>query len=148
MGHRQLRRGSAVLHAGSRRLTIHSTSPCAPAHSGGCGLIGAKPVDCTQTDVEETAPAANRLHQSFPNPFNPTTKIAFEVKAPAQVSLKIFDVSGRLVRVLVDETLTAGRHEIIWNGTDESGTKVASGIYFCRMTAGTFAESNKMILLR
>ncbi len=132
----------------SHDLTLYNTSMCAPANSGSCGLIGAKDVGCTATDVAETAPAANRLHQSFPNPFNPTTRIAFDINTPAQVSLKIFDVSGRLVRVLVDKTLTAGRHEVIWNGTDESGTKVASGIYFCRMTAGTFTEANKLILLR
>jgi parallel beta-helix repeat protein len=129
-------------------FTIFNTSPCAPANSGGCGLIGAEPVACTATDVEKTQPAANRLHQSYPNPFNPTTKIAFDLKTAGPVSLKVFDVSGRLVRVLVDRNLTSGRHEIIWDGKDEAGAKVASGAYFCRMSAGSFTESKKLVLLR
>jgi len=135
-------------HADRLDLTLHSTSPCAAAHSGACGLIGAMDVGCTQTDVQDGTPAANRLHQSYPNPFNPTTKIAFDVETAGQVSLKVFDVSGRLVRTLVDKTLPAGHQEIIWDGKDESGRKLASGAYFCRMTAGAFAESKKIVLLR
>lgn len=134
--------------AAGRDFTIYNTSPCAPENSGGCGLIGALPVGCTATDVAEAPPATNRLHQSYPNPFNPTTKIVFDMKAKGPVSLKIFDVSGRLTRTLVNGTLDAGRHEIIWDGKDESGKKLASGAYFCRMTAGTFAESQKLVLIR
>lgn len=128
---------------------LHELSPCAPANSGGCDLVGARPVGCGQTDVEDLpVPAANRLHQSYPNPFNPATRIAFDVAAAGPVSLRIYDVSGRLVRTLVDHQLPAGRHDAIWDGTDNSGSKVASGAYFCRMTAGNFSETRKMVLLR
>jgi hypothetical protein len=129
-------------------LGLFNTSPCAAANSGGCYLIGAKDVACEQTGVDDQAPAANRLYQCHPNPFNPTTKIEFDIQSTAKVSIRIFDVTGRLVRVLVDETLDAGRHDAVWDGTNESGAKAASGTYFCRMTAGSFTESRKLILLR
>jgi len=134
--------------ATTHNLTLYNTSPCAAANSGGCGLIGALDVGCTATDVADQTPVANRLHQSYPNPFNPTTKIVFDMKTAGLVALKVFDVSGRLVRTLVDKTLTAGRHEIIWDGKDESGKQLASGAYFCRMTAGLFVESQKIVLIR
>jgi predicted outer membrane repeat protein len=134
-------------HAERRDYSIHSTSPCAPAHSV-CGLIGAKQVGCTQTDVEGLTPAASRLHQSCPNPFNPSTRIAFEVKERAFVSLKIYDVSGRLVRTLAEKRYARGGYAIQWNGQDDSGRAIASGTYFCRMTAGSFSDTKKLVLLR
>jgi aminopeptidase N len=94
------------------------------------------------------APKMSFLAQNFPNPFNPSTKISFWLKEPGHVSLKIYDVSGRLVRVLVKDHLQAGRHERIWDGTDESGAAVASGVYFCRLAAGPLTQIRKMVLLK
>lgn len=91
---------------------------------------------------------ATRLAQNFPNPFNPTTRIAFGLSAPANVSLRIYDAGGRLVRELVNEKRPAGRFEEIWDGKGARGEASASGIYFYRLTAGSFAETRKMILLR
>ena len=89
------------------------------------------------------------LSQNFPNPFNPTTTIHYDVKAGGgQVSLRVFDVSGRLVRTLVDGDQTEGARSIVWNGTNDRGQRVASGIYFYRMTATGFTETKKMVLLR
>jgi parallel beta-helix repeat protein/predicted outer membrane repeat protein len=134
-------------HAERGDYAIHSTSPCAPAHSV-CGLVGAKQVGCTQTAVDGLTPSASRLHQSYPNPFNPATRIAFDVKETALVSLKIFDVSGRLVRTLAESRYAPGSYAILWNGQDESGRAVASGTYFCRMTAGTYSDTKKIVLLK
>ena len=93
-------------------------------------------------------PGASYLSQSFPNPFNPTTTIEFGLKESNLVSLRIYDVSGRLVRVLVEKSYAEGRYREQWDGRDQNGVSVASGVYFCRLTAGTFSQTRKMVLLR
>lgn len=88
------------------------------------------------------------LRQNYPNPFNPVTTIVFELSVSGNVSLRIYDTAGRLVRELVNERRSAGRHEEAWDGRDSSGRVVASGIYFYRLDAGSFARTRKMVLLR
>ncbi len=99
-------------------------------------------------DETPAAPGASYLAQNFPNPFNPTTRIAFGLAAPANVSLRIYDAAGRLVRVLAEGARPAGNYSEFWDGRDSRGAAVASGIYFYRLTAGTFTETRKMALLR
>ena len=70
------------------------------------------------------------------------------MKETGHVSLRIYDAAGRLIRVLVDETREAGIYEEVWNGMDNHGTGVASGIYFYCLTAGSFKETKKMVLLQ
>jgi len=74
--------------------------------------------------------------------------IAFGLSAPEHVSLRIYDAAGRLVRALVNEERRAGRYEETWDGLDSNGRAVASGIYFYRLSAGSFVETRKMALLR
>jgi hypothetical protein len=95
-------------------------------------------------------PAAGyALHPCHPNPFNPATTISYDLPEPATVSLQVFDVSGRLVRTLVQgETVPSGRHEVVWNGQDETGRSVGSGIYFYRLEAGDFAATRRMSLVK
>ncbi|UCH85455.1 MAG: T9SS type A sorting domain-containing protein [Candidatus Latescibacterota bacterium] len=93
-------------------------------------------------------PAYNHLDQNFPNPFNPVTTIRFGLRAPALVTLRIYDVSGRLVRELVDEKRVAGTYKETWDGKNTAGKDVASGVYFYRLRAGGFDQSKKMILTR
>jgi hypothetical protein len=90
----------------------------------------------------------NRLEQNYPNPFNPATRIHFSIASGSHVSLRIYDVTGRLVRTLVDRRLAAGRRVESWNGADAAGRSVASGIYFYRLVAGDFVQTKKMVLLR
>jgi len=86
---------------------------------------------------------------NYPNPFNPQTTIAFELPNEQAVSLRIFDVSGRLVRELVDgEIYAQGRSEVTWNGRDDDGRQVAAGVYFYRLDAGEFSESKPMALVK
>lgn len=94
------------------------------------------------------APQSSFLAQNVPNPFNPAALIAFGLDRPARVSLRVFDVSGRLVRTLVEGELRAGRHETVWNGTDSRGARAASGVYFYRLEAGGIVRTRKMTLLR
>ncbi|MEW5924463.1 MAG: FG-GAP-like repeat-containing protein, partial [Candidatus Zixiibacteriota bacterium] len=87
-----------------------------------------------------------QLYTNYPNPFNPITKIAYDVPRPALVKLDIINILGRRVTTLVDESQQAGHYEVIWNGRDQNGNDVSSGIYLYRMTAGDFTSSKKMIL--
>lgn len=102
------------------------------------------------TDVREAGvPSVFRLEPNAPNPFNPSTTIRFDLPAQARTTLRIYDVSGRLVRTLVDEVLSRGtRHEAVWDGRTDGGREAPSGVYFYRLTAGSVTETRKMVLLR
>jgi hypothetical protein len=91
---------------------------------------------------------ANRLEQNRPNPFNPDTDILFSIRDAGKVSVRIYNVRGQLVRTLVDENLLPGEYTRHWDGTNDSGRLVASGIYFCKMEAMNFTDTKKMILLK
>jgi hypothetical protein len=114
-------------------------------NESGYTLLG--PDDITGTETP-AAPAVTYLSQNFPNPFNPLTKIAFGLKERGRVSLRIYDTSGRLVRVLAEGVRPAGHYIELWDGRDSRGTDAASGLYFYRLTAGSFTETRKMVLLR
>jgi parallel beta-helix repeat protein len=86
--------------------------------------------------------------QNFPNPFNPSTTISFELAKAGHVKLDIFNVNGALITTLADEAREAGRHDVLWNGKDAKGLSVASGVYFYRLEAGGEVQSKKMMLLR
>ncbi|UCF04712.1 MAG: T9SS type A sorting domain-containing protein [bacterium] len=90
----------------------------------------------------------NVLAPAFPNPFNPVTTIPFEVAAPSPVQVRIYDVSGRLVTTLTDRLIDAGRHQVMWNGTDRHGRQVSSGVYFCRLTIGFYTATQRIVLVR
>jgi len=102
------------------------------------------------TDVgAPTAPVSAALYQNQPNPFNPTTRIRYDVPAPgAQVDLAVYDVAGRLVRMLLSRNESAGRKAAEWDGRNDDGASVASGVYMYRITIGSFAETRKMVLLK
>ena len=93
-------------------------------------------------------PKTNALLQNYPNPFNPQTTITFDIVNAERVNIDVFNVNGRIVRNLLNERRSGGRHSIQWNGRDNSGSTVPSGIYFYRITAGNFNATRKMILLR
>jgi hypothetical protein len=91
----------------------------------------------------QSPPADYVLLQNYPNPFNPTTVIAFSLPITHHASLKVFDLLGREVAVLVDEEKPAGMHSAKW---DASGFN--SGVYFYRLAAGSFSESRRLLLVR
>ncbi|UCE24090.1 MAG: T9SS type A sorting domain-containing protein [Candidatus Zixiibacteriota bacterium] len=88
------------------------------------------------------------LSNNYPNPFNPTTTIMYSLARKAHVELSIYNLLGQKVTTLVDETMPAGNHSAIWNGADDSGNRVASGVYLYQLRAGDYVESKKMILLK
>ena len=101
----------------------------------------------------ETPPApqlANLLYQSYPNPMNPVATIKYSIKESGHVTLRIYDVAGRVIKELVNEEKQASPtpYSVVWNGTDDSGRQVASGVYFCQMEAKNFASAKKLVILR
>lgn len=102
-----------------------------------------------ETDAVAIPVVPLTLYQNAPNPFNPTTTLRYYLPAPCEVTLSIYDASGRLVATLVDrERQEAGQHAGIWSGNDSRGRAVPSGVYFSMLAAGKEMLSNKMILLR
>ena len=96
-----------------------------------------------------TAAGAAKLETNCPNPFNSETCIAFEIQETQRISLEIFDLKGRRVRVLVDgEVLGADRYEEFWDGRHEDGGELPSGIYFYRLTTPDQQDTKKMLLTR
>jgi len=93
--------------------------------------------------LKNPLPADYALHPSWPNPFNPTTMIRYDVRKTGHISLSVFDLLGREVTTLVQGTVPAGSYSVAWDATD-----LPSGIYFCRMEAAGFAQTRKMVLVK
>ncbi|HTX19250.1 MAG TPA: T9SS type A sorting domain-containing protein [Bacteroidota bacterium] len=99
-------------------------------------------------DDVSSLPTEFALEQNYPNPFNPSTTIKFDLPKDAQVVLKVYDVLGREVRTLVNARVAAGYQQVVWDGRNELGGHVASGMYIYRITAGTFTSVKKMMMLK
>jgi hypothetical protein len=153
--------GVAVDENGDAYVTGYTMSSDFPTHEtafqthqGSKDVFVAKLSDTPSATGDGQTPASPTgfaLDQNVPNPFNPSTRIHYEVPAGAggdRVSIVIYDVNGRLVRTLVDGAQSAGPKTAVWNGRDNRGVRVASGIYFYRMSAPGFTHTRKMVLLR
>jgi hypothetical protein len=108
--------------------------------------------DVDEDDKQENIKSFD-LSQNYPNPFNPTTTIRFKVegerlKAPIPVTLKIYNILGKLVRILVDEEKVPGSYEVVWDGRDSQGKEVSSGIYFYRLDAENYRKTKRMTLVK
>ncbi|MEA1997303.1 MAG: FlgD immunoglobulin-like domain containing protein, partial [Gemmatimonadota bacterium] len=95
-------------------------------------------------------PRSFSLSQNAPNPFNPSTTIGYCIPQgeTVDVSLKIYNIRGGLVRTLVNATREPGAYEVYWDGTDKKGRRMSSGIYIYRIEAGSFVQTRKMVLLK
>jgi hypothetical protein len=115
-------------------------------------FANALPSNCQRapnpTAVETALPKVTALYQNVPNPFNPTTRISLDLAQQGQVEIRVFDVAGHAVRTLVNAALPAGRHDVVWNGLDDAGRRVSSGVYFYRLEAGDFTAMRKLTVLR
>jgi len=107
------------------------------------------PEFATQYVVKEAAvPTVFALHQNSPNPFNPTTSIKYDMPKAGDVQIAVFNVLGQRVTDLVNGYQEAGSHEVVWNGKDDGGSSVASGIYFYRIKTSEFSDTKKMLLMK
>ncbi len=97
---------------------------------------------------ESELPIQFMLHQNYPNPFNPITTISYNLEKDSEVSINIFDISGKLIITLQNEYQNQGEYNITWDGTDDLGYRVGGGIYFYQVKAGDFIQTRKMLLLK
>jgi hypothetical protein len=112
--------------------------------------IAAKVVDWSFTSIDEKEPVeiSEMLLPNLPNPFINSTLIRYQIDNKQKISIKIYDISGRLITTLLDGIVEPGIHKLHWNGQDNKNNKVAAGIYFCRLTAGNKFQSKKIIILK
>lgn len=127
--------GSAVFN------NVMTKMDCTPCHSD--------PHPQAVVETIGTVASSFALSQNYPNPFNPSTTIKFSVPQAEKVRLEVYDIQGNLIRSLVDYDLyQPGSYQIVWNGNDNHGRRVASGIYFAKMNAGKFHQTKKMNLVK
>tara|TARA_B100002051_G_C16279006_1_gene412554 strand:- start:155 stop:583 length:429 start_codon:yes stop_codon:yes gene_type:complete len=102
-------------------------------------------IDDSFTDI---IPGSFDLNQNYPNPFNPSTTINFNVPNFSEVKINIYDLNGKLVNTLVDQSYPSGSYNVVWNGDDLNGNKVAAGVYMYNLTSGENSITNKMVLIK
>ena len=97
---------------------------------------------------ETLIPLHYSLSQNFPNPFNPTTQINYAIPEEAHVSLKIYNLQGNLIKTFIDREQEAAYYNLIWDGTNDNGDKVNSGVYIYRIIAGDYTATRRMVMLK
>jgi len=110
--------------------------------------IGASDIRVLSVGREENLQSGTGLGRNFPNPFNPSTTIPFVLERPQMVSIAVYDIHGRRVRVLLEKALSAGVHQAVWDGRSDRGVGVTCGVYFCVMSTPGESYSSKMVLVR
>jgi hypothetical protein len=105
-------------------------------------------VVATSVENGNEPPLTFSLSQNFPNPFNPTTNFEFRLPVRNMVVVKVFDLLGREIATLVNDTRDAGTYRVSWNGQSVNGVATSTGVYFCRIEAGDFVQTKKMVLIR
>lgn len=145
--------------AKTNTLTVVGAQPTAPTHyrcriTKDCGQVTTNAVTLTVVPTDPTSapqvlPTHLVMHAPTPNPFNPKVTLRYELpRFTDTATLEIYDLAGRRVRALSTSALPAGAHEFVWNGTDESGQRVASGMYLARLQAGGEAATHRMMLVK
>ncbi len=117
-------------------------------NSSAFAINGYSPDAANSAGDTRMVPYTFRLDRNYPNPFNPKTTIGFELPAPSWVRLSILNILGQRVRSLVDRELPVGPHTVVWNGRDEHGDPVASGVYFYRLETADRSATRKLVLLK
>ncbi len=140
--------GGSPLSCGTWNI-ITTWFGCVLTWGGYSGSAICNPLMVSDVRDPGVAPAVvTSLGQAFPNPMNPTATIKFAVGTPGKVMLRVFDVSGRVIRTLVDETRAAGEYSVIWDGKNDGGDKVASGVFFYQLDAPGFKSAKKIVILQ
>ncbi|MDD4232084.1 MAG: C25 family cysteine peptidase [Candidatus Cloacimonetes bacterium] len=142
----------------TRTFKITYEAPSSVPQISDIVLITTNDPDLTEIEIPITVqsssnenlvnPVITELSGNFPNPFNPETNIKFSLKEAANVKLNIFNLKGQLVKSLLNTPMDAGKHQLVWDGKDNNGSNVSSGIYLYRMEAGNYASTQKMMLMK
>jgi hypothetical protein len=128
-------------------LLLASTVAHARVSHGDSGILTIDTVTSVNDDTG-ALPKATTLAAIYPNPFNPRTTIEFELAEAGQIELAIYDVSGRLVRIVDSNSRSAGRYQATWSGQDDVGRAVPSGTYFCQLRTSQGTQNKKLTLAR
>lgn len=112
------------------------------------GALGSGWGDEDETVVQNAPVTRSELFAPWPNPFNPQVSIRFGLAREAKATVVVYDVRGRRVRTLVEEPRGAGRHEVVWDGTDDRGARVASGVYHVQFRGAEALETKRVVLLK
>ena len=99
-------------------------------------------------EISSQLPEQFALHYNYPNPFNPSTTISYDLPEQAQVTLSIYDLLGKKIKTLVNQSQDAGKNIVVWDGTDNLGRQVSGGVYLYQIQAGEFTQTRKMLLLK
>ena len=99
-------------------------------------------------DPKSVVPSGYVLKQNYPNPFNPDTKIEFTIPASEQVSVNVYNLEGRLVKTLIDQEMRSGQHVVRWDGTNQVGTKVATGMYIYQLKTNSTVLHRRMTFVK
>jgi predicted outer membrane repeat protein len=135
--------------AGDHKFNLDEASPCTPEAEPDCGGMGALPVGCAQAPVPGPLPIrVTRVNEIYPNPFNPQTTIKYDLARQGRVSVAVFDLAGRLVHQLLDESVAPGHHEVTWRGRDSRGRTAAAGVYFVRLKTADTTDTRRMTLVK
>jgi len=114
-----------------------------------CFKIPPTPSDVKEIQgSDESKPSQFSLSQNYPNPFNPITNFQFTLPKPAHVKIDVFNIVGQKVKTLMDQDMKPGVYQVDWDGKDESGNSVSTGVYFYKVQAGDFSDMKKMVLLK
>ncbi len=128
------------------RLNFASTAD--QIYIGAVGVLLSQPNTSMNEKSQSGLPEKFRLEQNYPNPFNPETKIDYYLNSSNNVKINIYDVNGALVKTLLNEEQEGGPKSVIWNGKDNNGKIVSSGVYFYQVQVGKYLEAKKMIMLK
>ena len=116
-------------------------------YSGFSAEVSATPVPLA-VDGYVGVPVIFALHQNYPNPFNPSTTVRFDLPEATEITLVVYDLTGREMARLVDGHVEAGYHRVVWDGRDARGREVPTGLYIARLLAPEYTKSVKLVLLK
>ena len=98
--------------------------------------------------IDDELPSEFKLNQNYPNPFNPSTKISYELASDGFVKLSIFDMNGRKVKTLIENTQVSGKRSVTWNATDNNDQPVSAGLYLYKIQKKGIIKTRKMMLIK
>jgi len=131
-------------------FNIYENQLCPPYPDCVAECVGEQDTsNCEQVSItDESFPLTYKLHNAYPNPFNPVTTLRYDLPDNALVNITIYDMMGRIVRTLINDQQTAGYKSTQWNATNDAGSPVSAGIYLYMIQARDFRQTKKMILLK
>jgi hypothetical protein len=129
-------------------LDVGSNTLCGITTGFSPFVMGVEKATDISQQISNEIPSQYKLSQNYPNPFNPSTNINFSLPRLSNVDIKIYNILGQVVRNLVNEEKPAGEYNITWDGKDNAGKSVASGIYLYKIKTDNFSSSKKMLLMK